>query len=63
MHMVIQEHFSKHTIISIAHRVGASENYDRIVVLDAGRLIGYGSYSEVSGLLSAESELAASDEL
>lgn len=55
MYEVIRERFSKHTVISIAHRVAAAKDFDRIVVLDGGKLIGFGPYAEISRLLPTES--------
>ncbi|KAJ2999336.1 hypothetical protein HDV02_003117 [Globomyces sp. JEL0801] len=37
----IKEHFSKTTIISIAHRLNTIADFDRVLVLDAGRMVEY----------------------
>ena len=39
MQRVIREKFCKHTIIAVAHKLDTILDYDRIVVLDAGRII------------------------
>ncbi|KAI8895799.1 hypothetical protein BC833DRAFT_529020, partial [Globomyces pollinis-pini] len=39
----IKEHFSKTTIISIAHRLNTIADFDRVLVLDAGRMVEYDS--------------------
>ncbi|KAJ6102982.1 hypothetical protein N7486_005409 [Penicillium sp. IBT 16267x] len=39
MQRVIREKFCNHTIISVAHKLDTILDYDRIVVLDAGRLV------------------------
>lgn len=36
---IISERFKDRTIITIAHRLSTVEKYDKIMVLDAGRLI------------------------
>lgn len=35
------------TVIAILHRLETIENYDKIVVLDKGKLVDYGTYAEV----------------
>jgi ATP-binding cassette subfamily B protein len=37
----------KHTIVSVTHRLSEAERYDRIFVLDAGKLIEHGSHAEL----------------
>ncbi|KAJ3278861.1 hypothetical protein HDU79_001137 [Rhizoclosmatium sp. JEL0117] len=39
----IRTHFKNTTVISIAHRVNTIADFDRIMVLDAGRLVEYDS--------------------
>lgn len=39
MQRVIREKFCSHTIIAVAHKLDTILDYDRIVVLDAGRII------------------------
>lgn len=39
MQRVIREKFCKHTIISVAHKLDTILDYDRVVVLDAGRIV------------------------
>ncbi|KAJ5946543.1 hypothetical protein N7454_003382 [Penicillium verhagenii] len=39
MQRVIREKFCNHTIISVAHKLDTILDYDRIVVLDAGRIV------------------------
>ncbi|KAI9928790.1 hypothetical protein MW887_002008 [Aspergillus wentii] len=43
MQRVIREKFGNHTIIAIAHNLETIMDYDRIVVLDGGRLVESGS--------------------
>jgi ABC-type multidrug transport system fused ATPase/permease subunit len=46
------------TIISIAHRFSTIESCDRIFLMEAGRLVGEGSYSELIGKSDLFSRLA-----
>ncbi|KAJ5098890.1 hypothetical protein N7532_005891 [Penicillium argentinense] len=39
MQRVIREKFCNHTIISVAHKLDTILDYDRVVVLDAGRIV------------------------
>lgn len=39
MQRVIREKFCTHTIISVAHKLDTILDYDRVVVLDAGRIV------------------------
>lgn len=49
MQRVIREKFCTHTIISVAHKLDTILDYDRVVVLDGGRIIETG---EPYGLLT-----------
>ncbi|KAJ6131239.1 hypothetical protein N7523_001699 [Penicillium sp. IBT 18751x] len=42
MQRVIREKFCRHTIISVAHKLDTILDYDRVVVLDAGRIVEIG---------------------
>ena len=37
------------TVIAIAHRLSTLKNFDRIVVMDAGRVVDDGSPNELAG--------------
>lgn len=39
MQRVIREKFCNHTILSVAHKLDTILDYDRVVVLDAGRVV------------------------
>lgn len=39
MQRVIREKFCTHTIISVAHKLDTILDYDRVIVLDAGRIV------------------------
>jgi len=39
MQKIIRESFATHTIVAIAHRLDTVLDYDRIVVLDHGRIV------------------------
>ncbi|KAN0099750.1 putative ABC multidrug transporter [Hyaloscypha variabilis] len=52
MNRVIRERFSEHTVIAIAHRVAAAQDFDRIVVLDGGHLLAFGPFAEISKYLA-----------
>jgi ABC-type multidrug transport system fused ATPase/permease subunit len=39
MQRVIREKFCNHTIIAVAHKLDTILDYDRVVVLDAGRIV------------------------
>lgn len=39
MQRVIREKFCNHTIIAVAHKLDTILDFDRIVVLDAGRIV------------------------
>lgn len=50
MQQVIREKFSSHTILTVAHKLDTILDYDRVLVLDGGRVIESGEPYE---LLSA----------
>jgi ABC-type multidrug transport system fused ATPase/permease subunit len=52
MQRVIREKFSTHTILAVAHKLETILDYDKVVVLDAGRVVESG---EPCTLLSSES--------
>lgn len=52
MQRLIREEFKNHTIISVAHRVETILDFDRIAVLDSGKVI---EYDKPSNLLSRPS--------
>ncbi|KAJ5893959.1 hypothetical protein N7495_005650 [Penicillium taxi] len=61
MQRVLREKFSKHTIISVAHKLDTILDYDRIVMLEAGRVIENGEpYSLLEDPSSNFSKLYAS---
>lgn len=39
MQRVIREKFCNHTILSVAHKLDTILDYDRVIVLDAGRIV------------------------
>lgn len=39
MQRVIREKFCNHTIIAVAHKLDTILDFDRVVVLDAGRIV------------------------
>jgi ATP-binding cassette, subfamily C (CFTR/MRP), member 1 len=47
MQEIIRTEFRDHTIIMIAHRLSSLRDFDRIAVLDAGRLVEYGAPAEL----------------
>lgn len=42
MQEIIRSEFKNHTIIMIAHRLSSLLDFDRVVVLDSGRLVEFG---------------------
>ena len=52
MQRVIREEFTNHTIITVAHRINTIMDADRILVMEDGRMIEFGSPTE---LLSRDS--------
>lgn len=47
MQTVLREKFSKHTIVSIAHKLDTIMDFDRVVVLDHGKLVEVGNPREL----------------
>lgn len=47
MQKIIREHFNHHTIIMIAHRMSSLLDFDRVAVLEGGRLVEFGAPSEL----------------
>ena len=41
MQRVIRQRFGRHTIIAVAHRLDTIMDFDRIALLDEGRLLEY----------------------
>lgn len=39
MQRVLREKFCNHTILSVAHKLDTILDYDRVIVLDAGRIV------------------------
>lgn len=52
MQRVIREKFSNHTILTVAHKLDTILDYDRVLVLDSGRVVESGEPFE---LLASES--------
>lgn len=44
---LIREEFSKHTVLTVAHRIDTIMDSDRVLVLDAGRMVEMGSPKEL----------------
>jgi ATP-binding cassette subfamily C (CFTR/MRP) protein 1 len=47
MQQIIRSEFKDHTIIMIAHRLSSLLDFDRVAVLDGGKLIEFGAPSEL----------------
>lgn len=47
MRSVIETQFQKHTVISIAHRLETVIDYDKVVVLDEGKVVEIGNPREL----------------
>jgi ABC-type multidrug transport system fused ATPase/permease subunit len=47
MQKIIREYFNDRTIIAVAHRLETIIDFDRLVVLDQGRLVEQGSPSQL----------------
>ncbi|KAE8135416.1 P-loop containing nucleoside triphosphate hydrolase protein [Aspergillus pseudotamarii] len=61
MQQVIREKFSNHTILTVAHKLETILDYDKIIVLDAGRIVESGSpYALLASDTSHFSKLYAS---
>ncbi|OGM47599.1 ABC multidrug transporter [Aspergillus bombycis] len=64
MQRVIREKFSNHTILTVAHKLETILDYDKIIVLDAGRIVESGSpYALLSSDTSHFSKLYASSKM
>ena len=57
MQRLIREEFREHTIITVAHRLDTILDSDKIVVLDGGRVVEFGTPEELLERKSAFSEL------
>ena len=60
MQRVIRENFSTHTILTVAHKLDTILDYDRVLVLDGGRIIESGEPYALLGTDSHFSRLYAS---
>lgn len=54
---VIESSFKEHTIVSIVHRFAKMEQYDRVAVLDRGKIVEYDTPEALLGRESAFREL------
>jgi ABC-type multidrug transport system fused ATPase/permease subunit len=45
----IAKHFSQHTIVVIAHRLETIRDFDRVAVMDAGKVVEYDTPDALSG--------------
>lgn len=52
MQRIIRENFANHTIITVAHKLDTILDYDKIAMLEAGRLI---AFDDPYTLLSTDS--------
>jgi ATP-binding cassette subfamily B protein len=50
--MALREHFGKTTTIIVAQRISSIKHADRIMVLEQGRVVGYGDHDELVGTCS-----------
>jgi ATP-binding cassette, subfamily C (CFTR/MRP), member 1 len=57
MQEIIRSEFSDRTVIMVAHRLDTILDFDKVAVLDQGRVIEYGSPSELMALDGALSRL------
>lgn len=48
MQDIIRSEFKDHTIIMIAHRLSSLMDFDKVAVLDSGRLIEFGKPAELA---------------
>lgn len=47
MQRVIREKFSAHTIVTVAHKLDTILDYDKIIVMEAGRVVETGAPHEL----------------
>lgn len=47
MQQVIRSEFPNHTIVMIAHRVSSLLDFDRVLVLDGGKVVEFGRPAEL----------------
>jgi ATP-binding cassette, subfamily C (CFTR/MRP), member 1 len=47
MQQVIRAEFPNHTVLMIAHRLSSLTDFDKVAVLDAGRLVEFGNPAEL----------------
>lgn len=53
MQRIIRSHFERHTIIAVVHRLETILDFDKIIFLDAGRIVEIGSPLELLSRPSA----------
>ncbi len=56
MQAIIRREFASYTVICVTHRVRTVENYDRVVVMDAGSIVDIGSPRDV---ISSDGDVVA----
>ena len=56
MQDIIDRHFASHTILSVMHRLDHVRKYDRVALLEAGRVI---EFDDPAVLLSRPSRFSA----
>lgn len=57
MQRVIREKFSKHTVIAVAHKLDTVLDFDKVAVLDGGRLVEFDNPYELLARPSAFAKL------
>jgi len=53
MQKIIRSQFKHHAIIMIAHRLSSLQDFDQVIVLDAGRAVEFGRPAEVGERIPA----------